>query len=87
MTHRALAICAHLNATESGVRLGLPVVSGRECVIGVAPVAGEEFRSVKYTVDKTLNVATITLSRPTRLNAIDAYMPSEIRRAGELVSE
>lgn len=40
-----------------------------------------EFRSVRYDVDG--RVATITLDRPERLNAIDDLMPSEIRTAVE----
>lgn len=47
----------------------------------MAARAGEAMRalrSVAYAV--TGRVATITLNRPTRLNAIDAYMPAEIAR-------
>lgn len=40
-----------------------------------------DFRSLTYSVDA--RVATITLNRPDRLNAIDGHMPSEIRRAVE----
>lgn len=40
-----------------------------------------EFHSVHYATDG--RVATITLNRPDRLNAIDEQMPSEIRRATE----
>lgn len=40
-----------------------------------------DFRSLTYAVDR--RVATITLNRPERLNAIDDHMPSEIRRAVE----
>lgn len=40
-----------------------------------------EFRSVRYDVDG--RVATITLDREDRLNAIDDHMPSEIRFAVE----
>lgn len=40
-----------------------------------------DFRSLTYEVDG--RVATITLNRPERLNAIDDHMPSEIRRAAE----
>lgn len=40
-----------------------------------------DFRSVTY--DVAGRVATITLNRPDRLNAIDDHMPSEIRRATE----
>lgn len=38
-----------------------------------------EFRSVRYDVEG--RVATISLDRPERLNAIDDHMPSEIRSA------
>jgi enoyl-CoA hydratase len=41
-----------------------------------------DFHSVAYEVDG--RVATITLNRPDRLNAIDEHMPSEIRRATEM---
>lgn len=40
-----------------------------------------EFRSLRYEV--TDRIATITLDRPDRLNAIDEHMPSEIRTAVE----
>ncbi|MFP5332138.1 MAG: crotonase/enoyl-CoA hydratase family protein [Acidimicrobiia bacterium] len=40
-----------------------------------------DFHSLKYSVEG--RVATITLNRPERLNAIDDHMPSEIRRAVE----
>lgn len=40
-----------------------------------------EFRSVRY--DVTDRIATITLDRPDRLNAIDEHMPTEIRAAVE----
>lgn len=40
------------------------------------------FNSVLY--EKNERVATITLNRPDRLNAIDMYMPSEIRKAVKL---
>ena len=41
-----------------------------------------DFHSIRYeTSDR---VATITLDRPERLNAIDEHMPGEIRRAVEL---
>ncbi len=40
-----------------------------------------DFRSVRY--DTAGRVATITLNRPDRLNAIDDHMPSEIRSAVE----
>ena len=40
-----------------------------------------EFRSVRY--DTAGRVATITLNRPDRLNAIDDHMPPEIRLAVE----
>lgn len=40
-----------------------------------------EFRSVRYDVEG--RVATISLDRPERLNAIDDHMPSEIRSAVE----
>jgi enoyl-CoA hydratase len=41
-----------------------------------------DFQSIGYEVDG--RIATITLDRPDRLNAIDDRMPSEIRRATEL---
>ena len=41
-----------------------------------------EFRSIRYETEG--RVATITLCRPERLNAIDGSMPAEIRRAVEL---
>jgi enoyl-CoA hydratase len=41
-----------------------------------------DFRSVRYETDD--RVATLTLDRPDRLNAIDEYMPGEIRQAVEL---
>jgi enoyl-CoA hydratase len=41
-----------------------------------------EFSSITYRVDD--RVATITLNRPHRLNAIDEIMPGEIRRAVEV---
>lgn len=40
-----------------------------------------DYRSIRYEVEE--RVATITLARPDRLNAIDQYMPAEIRRAVE----
>ncbi|MEX2655221.1 MAG: crotonase/enoyl-CoA hydratase family protein [Acidimicrobiia bacterium] len=40
-----------------------------------------EFRSLRY--EATARIATITLDRPDRLNAIDEHMPSEIRAAVE----
>lgn len=40
------------------------------------------FHSLRYEVDG--RIATITLDRPDRLNAIDDHMPSEIRQATEL---
>ncbi len=40
-----------------------------------------EFHSIRYEVAD--RVATITLNRPDRLNAIDEHMPGEIRRAVE----
>ncbi|MDX1450071.1 MAG: enoyl-CoA hydratase-related protein, partial [Acidimicrobiia bacterium] len=40
-----------------------------------------DFHSLTYSVEG--RVATITLNRPDRLNAIDDHMPSEIRRAVE----
>lgn len=40
-----------------------------------------EFRSIRYDVSD--RVATITLNRPERLNAIDDHMPGEIRQAVE----
>ena len=43
----------------------------------------ERFRSIKYSVDSLHRSATITLSRPSHLNAIDEWMPSEIRKAGQ----
>ena len=42
----------------------------------------EEFKSVKFLVDEEKRIGTIVLARPSRLNAIDRFMPSEIRRAG-----
>ncbi|MFO7548918.1 MAG: crotonase/enoyl-CoA hydratase family protein [Acidimicrobiia bacterium] len=44
-----------------------------------------EFHSIRYEVED--RVATITLDRPQRLNAIDAHMPGEIRRAVEAAQE
>lgn len=44
-----------------------------------------EFRSIRYEVDD--RVATITLARPERLNAIDEHMPGEIRRAVEAAQQ
>ena len=41
-----------------------------------------EFRSIAYAVEG--RVATLTLNRPDRFNAIDAHMPGEIARAVEL---
>jgi enoyl-CoA hydratase len=41
-----------------------------------------KFHSLRYDVDG--RIATITLDRPDRLNAIDDRMPSEIRQATEL---
>jgi enoyl-CoA hydratase len=40
-----------------------------------------DLRSVLYEIEG--RVATITLNRPGRLNAIDAHMPAEVRRAVE----
>lgn len=40
-----------------------------------------EFNSILYDVEN--GVATITLNRPERMNAIDWVMPFEIRRAVE----
>lgn len=40
-----------------------------------------EFQSITYDVEG--RIATITLNRPDRLNAIDMHMPAEIRRAVE----
>lgn len=44
-----------------------------------------EFRSIRYEVAD--RVATITLNRPERLNAIDEHMPREIRQAVERAEE
>ena len=44
-----------------------------------------EFRSIRYEVAD--RVATITLHRPERLNAIDEHMPGEIRRAVEAADD
>src|SRR5690606_806450 len=41
-----------------------------------------EFRSIAYAVEG--RVATLTLNRPDRFNAIDEHMPGEIARAVEL---
>jgi enoyl-CoA hydratase len=43
------------------------------------------FSSVRYEVDG--RTARLTLNRPERLNAIDAAMPGEIRRAVELAND
>lgn len=43
------------------------------------------FKSLTYAVED--RVATVTLNRPERLNAIDAWMPSEIRRAVERAND
>ena len=40
-----------------------------------------EFRSLRSDVDG--RIATITLDRPRRLNAIDEHLPAEIRAAVE----
>lgn len=44
-----------------------------------------EYRTLAYAVDG--RIATITLARPERLNAIDAHMPGEIRRAVERAND
>ena len=44
-----------------------------------------EFGSVRYEVEG--RTARLTLNRPERLNAIDAAMPGEIRRAVELAND
>ncbi|GAC1316285.1 MAG: crotonase/enoyl-CoA hydratase family protein [Acidimicrobiales bacterium] len=44
-----------------------------------------QFRSLRYEVSG--RVASITLSRPERLNAIDAFMPREIRQAVESAND
>jgi len=41
---------------------------------------------VLYSVDEATRICTITLNRPHRLNAIDIYMPCEIRAAVELAN-
>jgi enoyl-CoA hydratase len=43
------------------------------------------FRSVRY--EAADRIATITLDRPERLNAIDGHMPGELRRAVEQADE
>ena len=42
------------------------------------------FKSIKY--EKKDRLAIITLNRPENLNAIDEYMPSEIREAVKLAN-
>ncbi|MEQ8348388.1 MAG: crotonase/enoyl-CoA hydratase family protein [Sneathiellaceae bacterium] len=44
-----------------------------------------DFHSLAYAVDD--RIATITLNRPERLNAIDDHMPGEIRRAVALAND
>ena len=44
-----------------------------------------DFSSIQYAVSG--RVATITLNRPERLNAIDQAMPGEIRRAVEMAND
>lgn len=44
-----------------------------------------ELKSVRYDVDG--RVATITLNRPERLNAIDDHMPGEVRRCVERAND
>ncbi len=44
-----------------------------------------EYRSIRYQVSD--RIATITLNRPERLNAIDQWMPSEIREAVETADD
>ncbi|MDH4115883.1 MAG: crotonase/enoyl-CoA hydratase family protein [Acidimicrobiia bacterium] len=44
-----------------------------------------EFHSIEYRASG--RVATITLNRPDRLNAIDEHMPSELRAAVEIAEE
>jgi enoyl-CoA hydratase len=44
-----------------------------------------EYSSIRYEVDG--RIAAITLDRPERLNAIDAAMPGEIRRAVEAAND
>jgi enoyl-CoA hydratase len=44
-----------------------------------------EWKSIDYQVEG--RVATITLNRPSRLNAIDQHMPGEIRRAVETAQD
>lgn len=44
-----------------------------------------ELHSIRYEVED--RIATITLDRPERLNAIDEHMPGEIRRAVEAAEE
>jgi enoyl-CoA hydratase len=43
-----------------------------------------DFNSLRY--ETSARKAHITLNRPERLNAIDAVMPSEIRRAVDLAN-
>jgi len=43
-------------------------------------------KSVQYQVDTTTRIATISLARPKRLNAIDDYMPVEIAKCVELAN-
>ena len=38
-------------------------------------------------MDESSRIATITLSRPKYLNAIDSHMPSEISRAGKNIQD
>lgn len=42
------------------------------------------FRSVVY--ERLGSVATLTLNRPARLNAIDAYMPGEIAKCMDIAN-
>ena len=44
-----------------------------------------QFQSITLAVQE--RIATITLNRPSRLNAIDAHMPREIRAAVEQANE
>jgi 1,4-dihydroxy-2-naphthoyl-CoA synthase len=44
-----------------------------------------KFKSITYATDAA--VATITLNRPKRYNAIDHHMPIEIRQAVEIAND
>jgi enoyl-CoA hydratase len=44
------------------------------------------FTTLNFDVNTSQRIATITLNRPERLNAINAHMPGEIRRAVEIAN-